>query len=48
MIRYDERKVMNMIYGYARVSLKVQALHGNSLEDQLMQLLSSGCSQVIE
>jgi DNA invertase Pin-like site-specific DNA recombinase len=39
---------MNMIYGYARVSSKGQALHGNSLEEQLMQLRNSGCSQVIE
>lgn len=39
---------MNMIYGYARVSSKGQALHGSSLEEQLMQLLSSGCGQVIE
>lgn len=37
-----------MIYGYARVSSKGQALHGNSLEEQLIQLRNSGCNQVIE
>ena len=36
-----------MNYGYARVSTIKQG-HGNSLEEQLIQLFAAGCDQVIE
>jgi len=36
-----------MIYGYARVSTKKQ-LHGNSLEEQTIQLQAEGCEEIIQ
>ena len=36
-----------MNYGYARVSTIKQG-HGNSLEEQLLQLFEAGCDEVIE
>lgn len=36
-----------MIYGYARVSTRGQAAHGNSLEQQTAQLLEHGASEII-
>lgn len=35
-----------MIYGYARVSTRGQASHGNSLEDQSTQLREAGCTRI--
>ncbi len=37
-----------MIYGYARVSTKGQAINGNSLEEQRKALLESGCVEIVE
>lgn len=37
-----------MKYGYARVSTRGQATHGNSLEDQRKQLQDVGCERIIE
>lgn len=34
-----------MIYGYARVSTRGQASHGNSLEEQRMRLEEAGCTE---
>lgn len=39
---------MSIIYGYARVSSRGQLIHGNSLEDQLLQLFNAGCTEVVE
>ena len=36
-----------MIYGYARVSTKGQALNGNSLTDQEQALKNSGCTDIV-
>lgn len=36
-----------MIYGYARVSTRGQAAHGNSLEQQTAQLLEHGAKEII-
>jgi len=36
-----------MIYGYARVSTRIQATHGTSTEDQAAQLKASGCEEII-
>ena len=36
-----------MIYGYARVSTRGQAAHGNSLEQQTAQLLQHGAKEII-
>ena len=36
-----------MIYGYARVSTRIQATHGTSAEDQAAQLKDSGCEEII-
>lgn len=35
-----------MIYGYARVSTKLQASDGNSLEAQAVQLKQAGASKI--
>lgn len=35
-----------MVYGYARVSTKLQATDGNSLEAQIKQLTEAGASQI--
>jgi len=40
-------EVMNMRYGYARVSTRRQ-VKGNSLAEQRKQLMDSGCEEVIE
>lgn len=37
-----------MIYGYARVSTRGQAVYGNSLDDQSIRLRDAGCETVIE
>ncbi len=37
-----------MVYGYARVSTKGQAAHGNSLEDQRRILLENGAEEIYE
>lgn len=42
------RKVMNMIYGYARVSTKGQATDGNSLEAQRKLLKENGAEVIFE
>lgn len=36
-----------MIYGYARVSTRIQAAHGTSTEDQIEQLKANGCNSII-
>ena len=36
-----------MIYGYARVSTRIQAKHGTSAEDQTAQLKASGCDSIV-
>ena len=38
---------MDMRYGYARVSTRLQAIHGNSLDEQVEQLQNRGCEKVI-
>lgn len=35
-----------MIYGYARVSTKIQDKYGNSIQDQIAQLTAAGCSKI--
>ena len=42
------RRVMNMIYGYARVSTKGQATDGNSLEAQRKLLKENGAEVIFE
>ena len=37
-----------MKYGYARVSTKGQAAHGNSLEEQIIRLKEEGCDSIVE
>ena len=37
-----------MMYGYARVSTKIQLKNGNSLEEQRNQLIKEGCEIIIE
>lgn len=37
-----------MVYGYARVSTRGQATHGNSLEDQKRILLENGAEEIYE
>lgn len=39
---------MVMKYGYARVSTKGQAAHGNSLEEQIIRLKEEGCDSIVE
>ena len=36
-----------MIYGYARVSTRIQAAHGNSLDEQVEQLRGRGCEEIV-
>ena len=36
-----------MIYGYARVSTRIQAAHGNSLDEQVEQLRGRGCAEIV-
>ena len=38
--------VIEVIYGYARVSTRGQARDGNSLEDQERQLIDNGCEEI--
>lgn len=40
------RGVIEVIYGYARVSTRGQARDGNSLEDQERQLIDNGCEEI--
>ena len=40
------RGVIEVIYGYARVSTRGQARDGNSLEDQERQLIDNGCEKI--
>lgn len=35
-----------MIYGYARVSTKIQDKYGNSIQDQIARLTAAGCSEI--
>lgn len=44
----ETRRVMNMIYGYARVSTKGQAADGNSLEVQRKLLKENGAEVIFE
>lgn len=37
-----------MKYGYARVSTRGQATHGNSLEEQVSRLKEEGCETIVE
>lgn len=37
-----------MKYGYARVSTRGQATHGNSLEEQVSRLKAEGCETIVE
>ena len=37
-----------MIYGYARVSTKLQATDGNSIEAQILQLKAAGASTIFK
>ena len=37
-----------MIYGYARVSTKLQATDGNSIEAQIQQLKAAGASEIFQ
>ena len=37
-----------MIYGYARVSTKLQATDGNSIEAQIQQLKAAGASMIFK
>ena len=39
---------MVMKYGYARVSTRGQATHGNSLEEQVSRLKEEGCETIVE
>lgn len=39
---------MVMKYGYARVSTRGQATHGNSLEEQVSRLKAEGCETIVE
>lgn len=39
---------MIMKYGYARVSTRGQATHGNSLEEQVSRLKEEGCDSIVE
>lgn len=41
-------RVNNMVYGYARVSTKLQATDGNSLESQEKQLIDAGASIIFK
>lgn len=34
-------------YGYARVSTRLQASHGHSIEDQEAQLTANGCEEIV-
>ena len=44
----ETRRVMNMIYGYARVSTKGQAADGNSIEAQRKLLKENGAEVIFE
>lgn len=41
-----QKRVIEVIYGYARVSTRGQARDGNSLEDQEHQLIDNGCEEI--
>lgn len=41
-----QKRVIEVIYGYARVSTRGQARDGNSLEDQEHQLIDNGCDEI--
>lgn len=47
MVSYIEGDFI-MVYGYARVSTAIQGKHGNSIENQRLELEKHGCTNIVE
>lgn len=45
-LTFCNQEVIFMIYGYARVSTKMQAAKGFSLDEQVQQLATEGCEKI--